>query len=180
VETSCVCNPDYNYSAEGKDRRIPMSYLLSYILIDNYCTSTAFQGTIDRVKEKLPDILKKAIFVAKNIYSFSPAHHIWICKELVTKTNIHELLKIAKQAYQVSDKCERIFLAYLFFEFFEAVYCSGDFITSNSEKCIGVDFFDKRDQEFFEEIKLLARLALYSEEEKYIKNCKNKKKSTHE
>jgi len=174
AEREKILNNLEDYFSDEDKKEIDLGFTVSKIVIGDYCRNNAYQDTINRVKEKLPHILKNAISVTKNLYTYSPAFAIFWGMTLVTKENVHHLLEIAKNAYKEADACERIFLAFLFFEFFDAVYCL-DYFESSSESCIGIDFFNTEDKEFFKTVELLAGLVHHSEDKEYMKNCKDSK-----
>lgn len=157
----------------------PIGFTLSELLIGDFCSENAFQGTLNPIKERLPKLLKNAIFVAKNAYAFSPAFDVFWCKKLVTKDNVYDLLEIAKSAYYRANDCERLFLALLFYEFFDAIYCE-DYITPEDEECIGMDFFNHENQAFLKSVKELAIIGASTQAEEYLKKCTKQNGSTHE
>lgn len=152
------------------ENHLSTGFMLSNLLVGEYCRSHTYQGTINHLKDNLDLILDNAIYVAKNFYSTTPSYDIFNCQQLVTKENVSSLFKKAKNAYQNADECEKIFLSILFLDFFDVIYCI-DYITEENKACIGIDFFNKEEQILLKEIKRMGLLVHSGKANIMLKDC---------
>jgi len=168
IQKNIKNDPTYYTNVDLDD---DIGFYMTDLIISKYCDINPI--TKNRLSKELPELLEKLSFIARNLYSFSPAYSgVYSVKVLLTKENICESLEVAQKEYSRANGCEKIFLSVLYLNFFDIVLCT-DVLDPGDEECIDINYFNKQERLFLEHIKEFALRALQNDNEELIKNCED-------